>query len=154
MWVWLGVGVAAYAALMAVVVVILRAAKTRNAAERAADAADTLPPAAAPGSTPGIDTAAAGADGLRDRTAAGDRPVDRDQASQGGQGGHGHRAADVPPAEVRGGPAPAIPATAPEPGTAAITPNQPDTADAGRPAPGTAAAQAPAEPRPEEHPAR
>ncbi|HSA53303.1 MAG TPA: hypothetical protein VLH10_24725 [Yinghuangia sp.] len=45
MWVWLGVGVAAYAAFLCVVVVVLRAAKARNAAERAADAAGRSPDA-------------------------------------------------------------------------------------------------------------
>lgn len=44
MWVWLGVGVAGYLALMCVVVLVLRAAKARNAAERAADFQDPETP--------------------------------------------------------------------------------------------------------------
>jgi hypothetical protein len=39
-WAWLGIGVAAYAVLLGAVIAVLRAAKSRHAAERAHDAAD------------------------------------------------------------------------------------------------------------------
>lgn len=38
-WAWLGIGVAAYAVLLGAVIAVLRAAKSRHAAERAHDAA-------------------------------------------------------------------------------------------------------------------
>jgi hypothetical protein len=50
---WLGIGLAAYAVFMVAVVVVLRAAKRRNAAERAHDAVDPMVPGARPAATDG-----------------------------------------------------------------------------------------------------
>ena len=43
MWTWLAVGVSAYPVFLAGVIVVLRAARARSRAERAADAATTPP---------------------------------------------------------------------------------------------------------------
>ena len=57
MWTWLAVGVTAYLAFLAGVIVVLRAARTRSRAERAADAGPPPPRRTLPG--PDVDEPAA-----------------------------------------------------------------------------------------------
>jgi len=56
-WTWLAVGVTAYLAFLAGVIVVLRAARTRSRAERAADAGPPPPRRTLPG--PDVDEPAA-----------------------------------------------------------------------------------------------